>query len=226
VTTVVVGADTGIGEALALAVNARGHAVVAACLHEAPTLKAAGVEVLPGIDVTSDDAVARLGRRLATATVELLIHVAGIVRESPFGALDFAAMQDEYAVNALGFLRVAQAVAPRMGPGGKIGVLTSRVGSLDDNGSGGMYGYRMSKAAANMAALNLAHELAPRQIAVLCLHPGTVRTQLTAALLDRRTAGLAVEPEVAAAGLLARLDELTLDTTGTFRHANGEALPW
>jgi NAD(P)-dependent dehydrogenase (short-subunit alcohol dehydrogenase family) len=226
VTTVVVGADTGIGEALALAVNARGHAVVAACLHEAPTLKAAGVEVLPGIDVTSDDAVARLGRRLATASVELLIHVAGIVRESPFGALDFAAMQDEYAVNALGFLRVAQAVAPRMGPGGKIGVLTSRVGSLDDNGSGGMYGYRMSKAAANMAALNLAHELAPRQIAVLCLHPGTVRTQLTAALLDRRTAGLAVEPEVAAAGLLARLDELTLDTTGTFRHANGEALPW
>jgi NAD(P)-dependent dehydrogenase (short-subunit alcohol dehydrogenase family) len=226
VTTVVVGADTGIGEALALAVNARGHAVVAACLHEAPTLKAAGVEVLPGIDVTSDDAVARLGRRLATASVELLIHVAGIVRESPFGALDFAAMQDEYAVNALGFLRVAQAVAPRMGPGGKIGVLTSRVGSLDDNGSGGMYGYRMSKAAANMAALNQAHEQAPRQIAVLCLHPGTVRTQLTAALLDRRTAGLAVEPEVAAAGLLARLDELTLDTTGTFRHANGEALPW
>jgi NAD(P)-dependent dehydrogenase (short-subunit alcohol dehydrogenase family) len=222
----VVGADRGIGAAVALAVNARGQRVLAACLDDAPTLTDAGVEVLPGIDVTSDAAVARLERRVADRSVELLVHVAGIVCESPFGALDFAAMQREYDVNALGVLRVAQAVVPRMPAGGKIGVLTSRVGSLDDNGSGGMYGYRMSKAAANMAALNLARELAPRQIAVLALHPGTVRTQLTAALLDRRTAGIAVEPDAAAAGLLARLDELTLHTTGTFRHANGEALPW
>lgn len=221
-----VGADTGIGEALALAVNGRGHSVVAACLGEAPALKAAGVEVLPGIDVTSGDAVALLKRRLAELEVDLLVHVAGVMCESHFGTLDFAAMQHEYDVNALGFLRIAQAVAPRMSAGGKIGVVTSRVGSLDDNTSGGMYGYRMSKAAANMAALNLARELAPRQIAVLCLHPGTVRTQLTATLLDRRTAGIAVEPDAAAAGLLARLDELTLETTGTFRHANGEALPW
>ncbi|HEY3603818.1 MAG TPA: SDR family NAD(P)-dependent oxidoreductase [Sporichthyaceae bacterium] len=224
--TVVVGADTGIGAALALMAKANGHPVLAACLSEAPSLTAAGVEVLPGVDVTSDDAVALLEKSLVGRSVAMLVFVAGIVRESPFGGLDFAAMLDEYEVNALGFLRVAQVVTPRMGAGGKIGVLTSRVGSLGDNSSGGMYGYRMSKAAANMAALNLAHELAPRQIAVLALHPGTVRTQLTAALLDRRTAGLAVEPDVAAAGLLARLDELTMETTGTFRHANGELLPW
>lgn len=225
-TTVVVGADSGIGAALALAANARGRRVLAACLTEAPTLTAAGVDVLPGIDVRSDHAVARLPRRLPETGVELLVYVAGVVREAPFGKLDFAAMHDEYDVNALGLLRVAQAVAPRMNAGGKVGVVTSRVGSLDDNTSGGMYGYRMSKAAANMAALNLARELAPRQIAVLCLHPGTVRTQLTTALLDRRTIGAAVEPDVAAAGLLARLDELTLEATGTFRHANGEVLPW
>jgi NAD(P)-dependent dehydrogenase (short-subunit alcohol dehydrogenase family) len=222
----VVGADTGIGAAVAVAANARGSRVLACCLQEAPGLTAAGVDVLPGIDVTSDRAVAVLERHVAALTVELLVYVAGVVREAPFGKLDFAAMQAEYEVNALGFLRTAQAVVPRMRAGGKVGVITSRVGSLDDNASGGMYGYRMSKAAANMAALNLAHELAPRQIAVLCLHPGTVRTQLTAGLLDRRTMGAAVEPDVAAAALLARLDELTLAATGTFRHANGEVLPW
>src|SRR5205085_2209728 len=143
----------------------QGHAVLAACLREAPILTAAGVEVLPGVDVTSDEAVAGLESRLATANVGLLMYVAGVVREAPFGRLDFAAMQDEYNVNALGFLRVAQVVARRMSAGGKIGMVSSRVGSLGDNASGGMYGYRMSKAAANMAALNLARELAPRQIA-------------------------------------------------------------
>jgi hypothetical protein len=60
----------------------------------------------------------------------------------------------------------------------------------------------------------------------MCLHPGTVRTQLISALLDRNTLGMAVEPADAAKGLLARLDELTSETTGTFRHANGDVLPW
>lgn len=221
-----VGADTGIGEAFALAANAGGHQVVATCLGKAPSLAALGVDVLSGVDVTSDRAVVPLERRLARSSVGLLLYVAGVVREAPFGDLDFGAMQDEYDVNALGFLRIAQIVVPRMGAGGKIGVVTSRVGSLADNSSGGMYGYRMSKAAANMAALNLARELAPRQIAVLSLHPGTVRTPLTAALSERGTLGQATDPATAAAGLLARLDELTLETTGTFRHANGEDLPW
>ena len=156
--TVVVGADSGIGEAFALAVNGRGRSVVAACLGEAPTLKAAGIEVLPGVDVTSDDAVARLSRALDSSSVDLLMYVAGVVREAQFGSLDFAGMQEEYDVNAVGFLRVAQVVVPRMSAGGKVGLLTSRVGSLGDNGSGGTYGYRMSKAAADMAqALDPGH---------------------------------------------------------------------
>ncbi len=84
----------------------------------------------------------------------------------------------------------------------------------------------MSKAAANMAGLCLAHELKPAGIAVICLHPGTVRTEMTRALTDTRLAGQLVEPEQAASGLVDRIDELTLETTGTFRHANGETLPW
>jgi NAD(P)-dependent dehydrogenase (short-subunit alcohol dehydrogenase family) len=93
------------------------------------------------------------------------------------------------------------------------------MGSLADNTSGGMYGYRMSKAAVNMAAVSLAHDLKGRGIAVGVLHPGFVRTGMTAGNGN-------VDPVDSARDLLARFDELDLSRTGTFRHANGEPLPW
>ena len=119
----------------------------------------------------------------------MLVHNAGLVVEAPFGGLDFDAMQNEYAVNALAPLRLTQALLPLLQAGGRIGLVTSRVGSLSENGSGGLYGYRMSKAAANMAALNLSHELKASGIAVMALHPGSVRTQMTAGLSDQATVG-------------------------------------
>jgi NAD(P)-dependent dehydrogenase (short-subunit alcohol dehydrogenase family) len=70
-----------------------------------------------------------------------------------------------------------------------------------------------------MAGVSLAHDLRPRGIAVALLHPGHVRTRLTAGTGD-------LEPAQAAAGLLARLDALTLDTSGGFWHAGGQTLPW
>jgi NAD(P)-dependent dehydrogenase (short-subunit alcohol dehydrogenase family) len=82
-----------------------------------------------------------------------------------------------------------------------------------------MYGYRMSKAALNMAAVSIAVDLRPRGIAVAVLHPGMVKTEMT------RGHGV-VEPADAAAGLAARIDELTPATSGGFWHANGERLPW
>jgi NAD(P)-dependent dehydrogenase (short-subunit alcohol dehydrogenase family) len=90
---------------------------------------------------------------------------------------------------------------------------------MADNQSGGYYGYRMSKAAVNAAGVSLALDLAPRGIAVCLLHPGYVRTDMT----DH--AGH-IEPRVAAEQLVDRIDELTMETTGAFRHANGEALAW
>jgi NAD(P)-dependent dehydrogenase (short-subunit alcohol dehydrogenase family) len=93
------------------------------------------------------------------------------------------------------------------------------MGSIADNTSGSMYGYRMSKAALNMAAASLAHDLKSRGIAVAILHPGYVRTEMT------NNQG-AVAPETAAVSLVARIDELTLENSGQFRHANGEMLPW
>jgi NAD(P)-dependent dehydrogenase (short-subunit alcohol dehydrogenase family) len=225
-TILVTGADRGIGEALCLVAAARGDRAIAACLEDAPALRAQGVRVESGVDVTSDAAVAALAKRLEGVTIDVLVHNAGLVVERPLGTLDFAMMLREYDVNALGPLRVTQALLPMLKRGSKIGIVTSRVGSLGENMSGGLYGYRMSKAAGNMAGLNLAHDLKERGIAVMCLHPGSVRTHMTKGLTDTRTVGLMVEPMAAARGLLARLDELDLSTTGTFRHANGDVLPW
>jgi NAD(P)-dependent dehydrogenase (short-subunit alcohol dehydrogenase family) len=93
------------------------------------------------------------------------------------------------------------------------------MGSIDDNNSGGMYGYRMSKAAVNIAGVSLARDLAPRGIAVALLHPGFVRTEMTGGRGN-------VDPPEAARGLIARIDELTLETSGGFWHASGKRLPW
>lgn len=86
--------------------------------------------------------------------------------------------------------------------------------------SGSSYGYRMSKAALSMAGKSLSHDLKPLGIAVAILHPGLVQTRMT----NFNSNG--ITPEVSVRGLLARIDELTLDNTGTFWHSNGEVLPW
>jgi len=98
--------------------------------------------------------------------------------------------------------------------------MSSRMGSIDDNSSGGSYGYRMSKVALNMAGLSLAIDLRPRGIAVAILHPGLVRTRM----IGFNPQG--ISPEEAVQGLLARIDALSLETSGRFWHANGELLPW
>jgi len=97
--------------------------------------------------------------------------------------------------------------------------MTSRMGSIADNDSGGRYGYRLTKAALNAAGKSLANDLRARDISVAILHPGFVSTRMVGFAGE-------VSPGQASRGLVARLDELTLATTGTFWHACGEILPW
>jgi NAD(P)-dependent dehydrogenase (short-subunit alcohol dehydrogenase family) len=132
-TIVVTGADRGIGEAMCVQLAARGDAVIAACFDDAPRLRDGKVEVVPGIDVTSDAAVAGLTKHLGGRRVDVLVNNAGLVVERRLGEFDFDAFQREFAVNALGPLRLAQALLPQMGRGGKIALITSRVGSLSEN---------------------------------------------------------------------------------------------
>jgi NAD(P)-dependent dehydrogenase (short-subunit alcohol dehydrogenase family) len=122
-------------------------------------------------------------------------------------------------VNAYGPLRVTHKLLSLLRQGSKVALITSRMGSIADNTSGGAYGYRMSKAALNAAGKSLAHDLASQGVSVAILHPGYVRTEMTS------NHG-SVEPDDAARDLLKRIDELTLENTGTFWHANGSVLPW
>jgi len=218
-TAIVTGANRGIGLELTRQLLSRGDTVFAACREASPALTATGANVVAGIDVTDGECVDRLRDSLDGTTVDLLVNNAGILIHESLGDLDLARIRRQLEVNALGPLRVTAALLPNLRRGAKVALVTSRMGSIADNSSGGSYGYRMSKAALNMAGVSLARDLAERGIAVAILHPGYVRTGMTGGQ------GL-VSPEESAAGLLARIDALTLDTSGSFWHANGEPLPW
>jgi len=217
--TVITGANRGIGLELTRLVLARGDSVVAACRTASEELRATGADVVEGVDVTRDAAVARLVHHVGESKIDILINNAGILSRETLDDLDFDRIRRQLEVNALGPLRVTAALLPGLQRGSKVALVTSRMGSIADNSSGGSYGYRMSKAALNIAGASLARDLAERGIAVAVLHPGFVRTDMTGGQ------GM-VDPKQAAAGLLARIDELTLETSGGFWHANGERLPW
>jgi len=218
-TSLVTGANRGIGLALCRRLKERGRDVIGVCRKSSPALDALGLRVEAGVDVTSDDAVAGLARRLAGVALDELICSAGILRED---GLDDAAYDDiraQLEVNAIAPLRVVAALRKNLRRGGKVALITSRMGSIGDNGSGGYYGYRMSKAALNAAGMSLARDLAASGVAVAILHPGYVRTDMTDGAGN-------IEPADAAAQLVDRIDALTPETTGTFWHANGQVLPW
>lgn len=224
-TVLVIGADRGIAKALAERYLEAGDQVIAACLGCSSPLAQRGARIEPRVDVTSDAAVAGMVARLTEdrVTVDVLVHVAGVLGLDRLGEIDLEDVRRQFEINTLGPLRTVQACLPLLAPDARVGIVTSRVGSLADNGSGGMYAYRVSKAAANMVGLNLHHDLAPRGIAVLMLHPGMVATDLTK---DFPGDFDYIQPEEAAAGLMRNMDELTLEDSGRFRHANGEYLPW
>lgn len=222
-TTLITGANRGIGLELARALAKRGDDVIAVVRRSSPELDAIGARVIAEVDVADDASVARMVEGLGDTTIDLLVNNAGVLEPDGLGHLDLDAVRRQIEINALGPLRVTKAVLPRMVAGGKIALVTSRMGSIADNGSGGSYGYRMSKAALNMAGVSLARDLAGRGIAVVLLHPGMVATDMTARFGS--PAGMQRADETATR-LIARIDALSPATSGQFVHANGELLPW
>jgi len=217
-TALVTGSNKGIGLELCRQLVNQNYRVIAACRRPSKALEETGASILSHIDVTDDHSVETMARHIHGQVLDLLVNNAGIATWETLSDLDFDNVRAQFEVNALGPLRVTRALLPNLHSGSKVAIITSRMGSIADNTSGGYYGYRMSKAAVNMAGASLAHDLHSRGIAVFLLHPGMVATDMTDAQ------GIPVSES--AGNLLARISELNLKDSGRFIHANGESLPW
>ena len=219
-TSLVTGANRGIGLAYCQQLHLRGDRVIAVCRQSSDELDDLGVQVESGIELTSPDSLAALVNGLAGQKLDMVILNAGILESMGLSDLDPEAIRRQFEVNALAPLLLARALTPLMPEGSKLVLMTSRMGSIEDNSSGGSYGYRMSKVALNIAGKSLAVDLRSRGIAVAILHPGLVKTRM----VQFNPNG--ISPEDSVRGLIARIDELTLNNSGSFLHANGSVLPW
>ncbi|MEA5537086.1 SDR family oxidoreductase [Crocosphaera sp. XPORK-15E] len=219
-TYLITGANRGIGLEYCRQLKQRGDHVIAVCRKAALELKELDVSIETDIDLTSDTDVKRLVKKLDGQKLDVLINNAGILERVSLDKLDINSIRQQFEVNALAPLRLTQALLPNLRPGSKIILMTSRMGSIDDNTNGGSYGYRMSKVALSMAGKSLSIDLKPKNIAVAILHPGFVQTRMTNFTPN------GITPEQSVKGLIARIDQLNLENTGTFWHSNGEVLPW
>jgi len=198
-TVLITGANRGIGLEFVRLYKKQGAEVLALCRNSSDELDATGAKVYEGLDVSVAESVSKLPEIISHSHIDCLINNAGILRDERLGQLNFSTIQSQFEVNALGPLRVTEALLPKLGQGAKVALITSRMGSIADNSSGGRYGYRMSKAALNAAGMSLARDL---------LRRGDI------------------SPEVSAQRLAQRIEELNLENSGTFWHSNGEVLPW
>ena len=216
----IIGANRGIGLELVRQLKERGEDVIATCRSSSPELDALSVRVESNIDVTSGDSVIKLRENLKDTKVDVLIHNAGIAEFNSLSNLDPQSILHQFEVNALSPLCCVQTMLSHLSKSAKIALISSRMGSIEDNTSGGSYGYRMSKVALCMAGKSLAVDLKPNGISVGILHPGLVSTRMTGFTSN------GIQPKESVKGLIQRIDELTLENTGTFWHSNGEILPW
>ena len=221
-TVLVTGSSRGIGLELCKQLNERGDRVIATCRQSTDALVALDVEVLENVDVSDPKSLTLLSARLKERKIDWLINNAGVLQSfslDDLGMSCIANFKKMFDVNSLGPLLATKLLLKHLGSGSKVGLITSRMGSIADNDSGGSYGYRMSKAAANAAGKSLAIDLKSQGIAVGILHPGYVRTDMTGHI------GL-MDADESVIGLIERMDNLNLTNTGSFWHTNGDLLSW
>ena len=219
-TFLITGANRGIGLELSRQIHMRGDKVIATCRKTSNDLINLGVEIIENIDVTSKKSLNILKERVCDISLDGLIHNAGISEYNAFDDLDDKSIKRQFEVNALSPLLITSELIDYLNTNAKIAFITSRMGSIDDNTSGGSYGYRMSKVALCMAAKSLSIDLLNRNIYIAILHPGLVSTRMTGFIKN------GISAKESAQGLLERINSLDKNNSGTFWHANGEVLPW
>lgn len=213
------GTNRGIGLGLCQALVAQGHEVIATCRKSSPELNKLGIQVFEHVDLNQPTSFNTLADELGHKRLDVLINNAGMWKTSTLDDLNPQGIRELFNVNALGALMFVFALLPAMKKPSKMALITSRMGSIADNDIGGHYGYRMSKAALNMAGKSLSVDLAPDKIAVGLIHPGWVKTEM-----GGPKAQLAVEDSSRL--MLTCIDALDMTNTGSFWHANGDLISW
>jgi NAD(P)-dependent dehydrogenase (short-subunit alcohol dehydrogenase family) len=228
--TIVTGANRGIGLEFVRQLLERGDEVEAAVRDPAGATalrelgaKAGGRLRVHACDVGDGERVRAFARELGDAPVELLVNNAAVYggNRQRVDDLDFDDVLRTFEINALGPLRLTVAVLPllRKAKGAKIVHLTSGMGSIADNSSGGYYAYRMSKAALNMASKSLSIDLHRAGVASVVINPGWVQT-------DMGGPGATTTPRDSVAAMLKRVDALTPEQNGAFLNWKGGEYPW
>jgi NAD(P)-dependent dehydrogenase (short-subunit alcohol dehydrogenase family) len=216
----ITGASRGIGREFARQYEAGGWRVIATCRD--PSKYDLEGEVYR-LDVTDPDSVAALHRELKGEAIDLLINNAGIYgpRGLEFGSLDYDSWEEVLRTNVLGPMRVAEAIAGQVAASEKkkMVFISSKVGSIADNSSGGSYIYRSSKTALNMAVKSLSLDLSGKGVICLMLHPGWVQT-------DMGGASAPIDAATSVAGMRAVIDRAGAADSGRFFNYDGNELPW
>lgn len=215
-TVLITGANRGIGLEFARQYAADGWSVIATARRpdEAAELHQLGAEILP-LDAADPAAIDALAARLQARSLDVLIANAGVL---PRG-LDADEWAHAFATNCIGPTLLARALKPSMAAGGRMIAITSKMGSIADNGSGGAIAYRSSKAALNAAWRSLSIDWRGDDLALAMLHPGWVQT-------DMGGPGAAIDPVTSVTGMRKTIDALTPGRTGSFLNYDGQELPW
>ncbi|MCB9958343.1 MAG: SDR family oxidoreductase [Rhodospirillaceae bacterium] len=175
------------------------------------------------LDIADPASVAIMAERLRGVPIDLMINNAGIYgpRTLRPGAMDFAVWREVLEVNLIGSMRAADAFTEHVldSEMKKIAFVTSKMGSIADNTSGGAYAYRASKAALNAAVRSLAIDLEDRGVTVTLLHPGWVRT-------DMGGHGAPIGVEESVSGMRQVISRVGTSHSGQFWNYDGSALSW
>ncbi|WP_298439890.1 SDR family oxidoreductase [uncultured Ferrimonas sp.] len=227
-TTLITGANRGIGLEFVRQLLNRGDQVIACCRNPEHATELSAIAAahphqleLVGLDVAQPQQLQGLQAYLGERRIDTLINNAGVYgpKGVAFGSLNSEGFDEVMNVNVLAPVLLVQALADNLGRSSKVAILSSMMGSISDNQKGGAYFYRASKSAVNAIGKSLAQDLAPRGIAVMLLHPGWVQTEMGGpnALIDTHTS---------VSGMLQVIDALTIQTSGEFRNYDGRELAW
>lgn len=225
-TVLVTGANRGLGYEFCRQYAAEGWVVLACCRHPEKARALANIANVQALalDVGDFAGIDHLAHELKEHAIDVLINNAGIYGDTSvhgFGQLDYAAWARSLLVNAQAPVKMAEAFLPHLQRGKlkRLVSITSQMGSIADNGSGGSILYRTSKAALNAAMKSLSIDLKPLGINVLILHPGWVKT-------DMGGPNALIDAEKSVAGMRRVIAEATFQQSGCFLKYDGSSLPW